>query len=185
MEMIPEFKFAVSERVGSVCPTSVTDPKTGEQKEIVASDFMPGRAREKDTGYDVRCAEPDGIAISPHCYFKIPLGIRMFAPEGWWVELRPRSGTFLKEHIHALYGVIDELYENELVFAGCFVPDRCKLIAANSNLVIPFGFRIGQLVPVKRQAMICTEVSNEELDRLYAERNGARGTGGFGSSGKF
>ena len=52
----------------------------------------------------------------------------------------------------------------------------------NASLVIPFGERIAQLIPVRRQEMLCESVSNEEFDRLCVERGGKRGSGGFGST---
>jgi dUTPase len=51
-------------------------------------------------------------------------------------------------------------------------------------LVIEKGERIGQLIPVKRQEMRVSALSNEELDAAFKERGLKRGAGGFGSTGK-
>lgn len=174
---IPKFQFAVTKQVQTNCPVRVNDI------EVKASDFLPRRTRPKDTGYDIRCAAPEGVRLEPFRYFKIPLGIRMFAPDGWWVELRPRSGTFMNDHIHSLYGVIDETYENELTFAGIYIPDGNKILAANSPTTIQFGRRIAQIIPVYRREMTIEEIDNSGYDELCRNRNDPRGTGGYGSSG--
>jgi len=154
---IPKFKFCV-------------DPD-------LSGDYLPTKGSEKATGWDVRSAAT--FDISGRQYIKIPLGFRVFAPEGWWLELRPRSSTFAKKELHALYGVIDEDYEGQVLFACQFIPPEgfCGTIR------IKAGDAIGQLVPVKRQEMIVERVTNEEFEILCKSRNTARGSGGFGSTG--
>jgi len=165
---VPEFKFALRE-----------DLKHQDG-------FFPSKADPDATGWDVRCAEPDGIDLHNKEYHLIRLGFRMFCPKGWWVELRPRSSSFAKKQLHALYGVIDENYEREVRFAFQYVAHQSH--GPTCDIYIPppriaFGERIGQLIPVRRQGMITSGVSNEEFDSLCAERQGTRGTGGFGSTG--
>jgi dUTPase len=148
-------------------------------REGLDSKFVPNQADVEATGWDVRCAEPEGIKFhSPFQHEKIRLGIRMFAPKGWWLELRPRSSTHAKKHLHCLYGVIDETYENELMFSCQFIPPQMY----RSQLEVAFGERIGQIIPIRKQLMVAAEVSNEEFDKLCKKRGGARGTGGFGST---
>ena len=76
-------------------------------------EFLPTKANKNDTGYDVRAAVPGGVILTHGQYFLIPLGFRMFIPPGWYAELRPRSSTFTKKHLHALYGIIDENFSLE------------------------------------------------------------------------
>lgn len=173
----PPFHFAVTETVTKNCPVTV------DGVDLMPRSWVPSRARPKDTGYDVRCAAPNGVILTPGAYIKIPLGIRMFAPDGWWLSLVPRSGTFINRHVHALYGVIDETYENELCFVGQYFPDAGKMLAANVNPIIKFGERIAQVLPVPRWESEMIEDSNEQLNTHFAHRNDVRGTGGFGSSG--
>ena len=179
---VPEFKFAIRE-----------DIKNQEG-------FIPSKKIGSDTGWDVRCAEPEGVILEPFEHKIIRLGIRMFAPKGWWLELRPRSSSHAKKHLNCLYGVIDELYEREIGFscqyipplegikintdvAGIFTKSHIVFDADIEPLEIKFGERIGQLIPKKREYMITSEVSNEDFDKLCEERQGERGTGGFGSTG--
>ena len=194
---IPVYKFAIRE----------------DLKKQSEFSFLPSRAHSDDTGWDVRAAFENGvksIIVKPGEYVKIPLGIRALCPSGYWLKLSPRSSTFAKKQLHALYGTIDQNYEGSICFAAQYLPelnittevsvntesyydelfDELRYeTSANSyinsdNLVINFGDAIGQLIPIKRQEMIPEEVSNEEYDNLCKARNASRGIGGFGSSGK-
>ncbi len=161
--MTPSFKFALREGLGSA--------------------FVPALGSSHATGWDVRAAWTDEQLkegkniLQPGDYVKIPLGFRVLSPIGWWLELRPRSSTFGKKHLHALYGVIDEDYEGECLFA-------CHLPKSEQPLEIFFGEAIGQIIPVEKVPMIVSSVSNEEFDRLVAARGYHRGAGGFGSTDK-
>jgi dUTPase len=175
---VPEFKFCLAEGLDD--------------------SFLPAKGKSTDTGFDVRAAAdvtfdiPTGKAL-------IPLGIRAFIPEGWWLDLRPRSSTFAKLNLHCLYGVIDEGYENGIMLAVSWQPphiyvnkdlfrNSCRFALSIDEdikpLVISKGDRLGQLIPVKRQEMNVTKVSDEEFAKLCQDRNGERGTSGFGDSGK-
>lgn len=149
-------------------------------------ELLPTRAEPKATGWDVRCAED--LVIRPFEKVKIHLGLRGFCPDGWWYEIKPRSSTFTKKNLHALYGTIDETYEGELIFACQYIPPM-KLEYdgfewPSPTLELKFGDAIGQLIPIKRQEMIVESISNEEYDNLCRERNSIRGAGGFGSTGR-
>lgn len=137
--------------------------------------YLPSKGSERATGWDVKSTE--NLIIKYGEYVKINLGFRMFAPPGWWAELRPRSSSFAKKNLHALYGVIDEDYEGQVLFACQYLPSN-KL----DELKIDKGEAIGQIIPVIRYNMIVTGVSNEEYETLCKERDSLRGAGGFGST---
>lgn len=164
--LIPIFKFAVREDLQD---SSVS--------------FLPQKGTDRATGWDVRAAIQEGLSISlrPGKYSKIPLGFRAFCPPGWWFEIRPRSSSFAKKQLHSLYGVVDEDYQGELIFACQYIPDISTM---GNDLVISFGEAIGQIVPVRRQEIFVEQISNTQYDLLCQERNGSRGEGGFGSTGK-
>jgi len=153
--------------------------KFAVRKDLINSEisFEPRKAHDDDTGWDVKCAK--SISIKAGQYAKIPLGIRVFAPTGWWLELRPRSSTFTKKQLHCLYGVIDNGFESEICFAAYYCPDISSL---GQDLKINFGDAIGQLIPIKRQEMKVEIITNEDFETLCKERNATRGIGGFGSS---
>lgn len=155
---LPTFKFAIKEGLSDI--------------------YLPSKGSERASGWDVKST--DRLLIRAGEYVKIPLGFRLLCPQGWWMELRPRSSSFAKKNLHALYGVIDEDYEGQLVFACQYLPDK-QMIAP---LEIQEGEAIGQIIPVRRQEMIVEKISNEEYDKFCRERNASRGSGGFGSTGK-
>lgn len=158
MEDFPTFKFAL--------------------KEGLADIYLPSRGSERATGWDVRST--DRLLIQSGDYIKIPLGFRLFCPPGWWMELRPRSSSFTKKNLLALYGVIDEDYEGQCIFAAQYNPNPMSCVP----LEIQEGEAIGQIIPVRRQEMIVERISNEEYEKLCKERNTSRGSGGFGSTGR-
>lgn len=172
MTDIPVYKFAVRE-------------------DLVKSkiSFLPTRAEPLATGWDVRAAfkEPSNkLIIKPNQYIKIPLGFRGFCPEGWWYNLIPRSSSFGKKSLHCLYGVIDETFPQELIFAAQYRPEKEVIYDDNhmmlpNNLIIEFGEAIGQIIPIKRQDMIVEKITNEELDDLFSKRKSIRESG-FGST---
>jgi dUTP pyrophosphatase len=144
--------------------------------------FLPAKGSERATGWDVRSESDHTIYCGQ--YIKISLGFRVLPPEGWWLECRPRSSTFTKKNLHALYGVIDEDFEGQCIFACQYLPDFVGVLDANyTKLVIKAGEAIGQIIPVRRQEMLVKKVTDEEYKSFCQERNTSRGTGGFGSTG--
>src|SRR5579859_1206538 len=101
-EEIPKFSFAIREDL-----------------EDVSKLFLPTKAEQGCTGWDVACAQPDRkpIVLRAGQYVKIPLGFRVLPEYGWWLQLVPRSSSFAKKYLHALYGTIDFSYRGEVLAA--------------------------------------------------------------------
>lgn len=128
---------------------------------------LPGYATEGAAGMDVVAAE-DAV-IPPGARAAIATGFAMAIPEGFEVQVRPRSGLALKHGITCLNtpGTIDSDYRGEV-----------KVILANlgdTPFPIARGDRIAQLVPAPVQR--ATLIETDTLDET------ARGSGGFGSTG--
>jgi len=142
--------------------------------------FLPKLSEPNATGYDVRAAQEDRkpIKLSYGQYFKIPLGFRAVPAEGWWYQLNPRSSSFTKKSMHCLIGIIDQDFPLELVFAGQYLPEN-----TSDELVIDFGDAIGQIIPYEIKRFDICEISNEECDKIIANKKAVR-TGGFGSTTK-
>lgn len=127
----------------------------------------PAYATAGAAGMDVVSAED--LVLAPGARHAVATGLAMAIPDGFEVQVRPRSGLALKHGISVpnTPGTIDSDYRGEL-----------KVILINHGAE-PFeirrGDRVAQLVlaPVTRASWI--EVA--ELDET------ARGEGGFGSTG--
>lgn len=128
---------------------------------------LPAYATDGAAGMDV-CAAED-IDLGPGKRHAVATGFAVAIPEGYEIQVRPRSGLAFKHGISVpnAPGTIDSDYRGEL-----------KVLLINhggENLAIRRGDRIAQLVlaPVTRATF-------EEVEDLDAT---ARGEGGFGSTG--
>lgn len=136
--------------------------------------FLPKQAEPTSTGYDVRSRI--SVTLNDGEIIKIPLGFRVFCPDGWWLELHPRSSTFLKRELIALVGIIDQSFPGEVCLVGKYMSNN------KTPTRIEAGDLIGQMIPIKLQLMEAVEISNEEIELEFKNRNSLR-TGGFGSTG--
>jgi dUTP pyrophosphatase len=128
---------------------------------------LPAYATAHAAGMDIVSAEE--LVLAPGARHAVATGFAIAIPEGYEVQVRPRSGLALKHGITCLNtpGTIDADYRGEV-----------KVILANLGTE-PFpigrGDRIAQLVPAQVQRACLDEV--DSLDETE------RGTGGFGSTG--
>ncbi len=128
----------------------------------------PSYASAGAAGMDVVAAE--NLTLAPGARHAVATGFAIAIPEGYEVQVRPRSGLALKHGITCLNtpGTIDSDYRGEV-----------RVILANLGQE-PFdvvrGERIAQLVPAPVLRARFTEV--EALGMTE------RGFGGFGSTGR-
>ncbi len=129
---------------------------------------LPSYASAGADGMDVVAAE--SLTLQPGARHAVATGFAIAIPDGYEVQVRPRSGLALKHGITCLNtpGTIDSDYRGEV-----------KVILANLGsepFEIVRGERIAQLVPAPVQ-----RASFSEVDDLDATE---RGAGGFGSTGR-
>ncbi|MBA16967.1 MAG: dUTP diphosphatase [Sphingomonas sp.] len=129
---------------------------------------LPAYATDGAAGMDVVAAET--LELAPGARHAVATGFAMAIPDGYEVQVRPRSGLALKHGITCLNapGTIDCDYRGEV-----------KVILANLGdqpFPIARGDRIAQLVPAPVQKAVFTQVDSLDDTR--------RGTGGFGSTGQ-
>lgn len=129
---------------------------------------LPARATPHAAGYDVRVAAD--VELAPGQIALVPTGLVMELPSGIECQVRPRSGLALR---HGLTlpnspGTIDPDYRGEL---GIIMQNL-----GQETVRLTRGERIAQLVFARFEAPLV-----EEAEGL---RTTARGTGGFGSTGK-
>lgn len=112
------------------------------------------------------------LYLEPFSRALIPTGLFMAIPEGYEIQVRPRSGLALKEGITMAncIGTIDADYRNEV---GIIV-----INLSNKVVCIEDGERIGQLVLNKVDKINWKEVSH------ISELGDTERKGGFGSTGK-
>ena len=130
----------------------------------------PSYAGAGSAGADVRAYLPDGVVkIEPGKAVLIPTGICAAIPEGYEIQVRPRSGLALKKSITVLNtpGTIDSDYRGEI---GIILINH-----SDAPFTVSHGDRIAQLVFARYSSAVYTVVS--ELDETQ------RGSGGFGSTG--
>ena len=121
-------------------------------------------------GMDVRANIKEPIVLGSLDRALIPLGLRLEIPEGYEVQVRPRSGLALKHGIGMVnsIGTIDSDYRGEI---GAIIVNLSK-----EPYTIQPQERIGQLVLNK-----VSQIEWEVVEKLSASE---RGSGGFGSTGK-
>lgn len=130
---------------------------------------LPGYSTPSSAGMDVRASLERPMTLQPMQRALVPTGLRVQLPQGYEMQLRPRSGLALKHGITLLNtpGTIDADYRGEI-----------GVIMVNLSaepFVINDGDRICQMV-VTRYSHVAWEPS-ETLDDT------ARGEGGFGHTG--
>ena len=132
---------------------------------------LPAYETAGSAGMDLRAAVPEGepMTLKPGARAMVPTGMCWAIPQGYEVQIRPRSGLAAKAGVTCLNtpGTIDSDYRGEV-----------KVILINlgeDDFVIRRGDRIAQMVaaPVAQAGWI-------EVDSLDET---TRGVGGFGSTG--
>lgn len=130
---------------------------------------LPAYETELAAGLDVRADITESIMLGPLERTMVPTGLYVELPEGYEMQVRPRSGLAAKHGISVVNspGTIDPDYRGEI-----------KVILVNLSNV-PFELkpaeRIAQLVVAKFE-----RVEWEQTDTLSET---TRGAGGFGSTG--
>ena len=154
---------------------------------------MPQYACLRDTGMDV-CAWPIGewgvpstaIAIPPQCTVVVPTGLKVGLPEGWGLQVRPRSGVSLKTPLRIANspGTIDTDYKDVV---GVIIHNSsplgtednvCDLTCKGNSpgtYIINAGDRIAQIVGERVYRM--------KVVAGVASSVGANRGGGFGHTG--
>jgi dUTP pyrophosphatase len=120
------------------------------------------------SGADVRSV--DRVDLAPGEFKKIDLGFSMSIPEGYEIQVRPRSGLAAKHGVTVLNtpGTIDSDYRGPMCVV--LINHGPKTFSVNP------GDRIAQIVLAK-----VSQAHYEEVADLKVTN---RGTGGFGSTGR-
>ena len=128
---------------------------------------LPSYATHGAAGMDVVPSED--LDLMPGQRHAVATGFKVAIPEGFEIQVRPRSGLALKHGITVpnTPGTIDSDYRGEL-----------KVIMINHGGE-PFPIRRGERIP----QLVPAAVTQPEWDEVEELCETARGAGGFGSTG--
>ena len=139
-------------------------------KKLNENATVPTNGSEKAAGFDLYACLEDFVEISEGETVKIGVGIAMAIPDGYFGAIYARSGLATKSGLRPAncVGIVDSDYRGEIIVA--------LHNDSGSRKTVYHGDRIAQLVVTPYLPIDLYEV--DELDDT------ARGTGGFGSTGK-
>ncbi|CAM3854149.1 dUTP diphosphatase [Phaeobacter inhibens] len=133
---------------------------------------LPAYQTAEAAGADLRANLPDRarLTLAPGARALVPTGLRLEIPQGYEVQIRPRSGLALKHGITLpnAPGTIDSDYRGPL---GVIVMN-----AGDAPFEIAHGDRIAQ--------MVVAPVLQARFQLVDSLSDSARGSGGFGSTGQ-
>ncbi len=133
---------------------------------------LPAYQSTLAAGLDLLAAIPEDkpLVLEPKAYVLVPTGLAIALPRGFEAQVRPRSGLAVRHGITVLNapGTVDADYRGEI-----FVP---LINHGASAFTIRRGERIAQ--------MVIAAVAQAELVAVTQLSPTARGSGGFGSTGR-
>lgn len=149
--------------------TAQEAPQTGKNKLRVVLDpgaIMPTRAHKEDAGLDLYSRED--IMILERGNHKFDTGVHIAIPVGYVGDIKSRSGMMVNENI-ITDGTIDAGYTGSICVKLFNLGDR------------PVRIRPGQ----KIAQLVIKQIITPEPVQVDSLEETERGTGGFGSTGKF
>ena len=132
-------------------------------------EYLPDYASQGAAGADLRACIQEEIILAPSATVLVPTGLRFEIPQGYEIQIRPRSGLALKHQVTVLNtpGTIDSDYRGEV---GVILINLGK----EPYTIVP-GSRIAQCV--------VNEITRAVFETHESLNLTERGHGGFGSTG--
>jgi dUTP diphosphatase len=133
---------------------------------------LPAYQTAHAAGLDLLAAVPEDhpLTLLPGRFALVPTGLSIALPEGYEAQVRPRSGLAAKHGVTVLNapGTVDADYRGEI---GVLLINH-----GAAPVAIKRGERIAQ--------MVIAPVARAELVAVAELSSTARGSGGFGSTGR-
>ena len=131
---------------------------------------LPRYETPSSAGMDVRADLAGAIVLKPLERTLVPTGLYVELPEGYEMQLRPRSGLAIKHGLTLLNtpGTIDADYRGEI-----------KIIVANLSSE-PYELKPGERIA----QMVVSRFTQVEWEPVRELSQTERGAGGFGHTGK-
>lgn len=138
-------------------------------KKIDPNAEVPQYMTSGSAGCDVKACLPQELEITPGQRVAVPTGLAFGIPEGYEIQVRPRSGLSIKQGLTVINapGTVDSDYRGEVMVL--------MINHGTEPVRLKNGDRIAQLV-IQRVNQIQWNLV-EELQKTV------RGSGGFGSTG--
>jgi dUTP pyrophosphatase len=129
----------------------------------------PARAHDGDAGYDLHAAEAAVLGSGERA--SVGTGIALEIPEGHAGLVLPRSGLAARHGIALVNapGLVDAGYRGEV-----------RVLLLNTDRREPFEIAIGDRIA----QLVIARIEAPELEEAGSLETSARGSGGFGSSGR-
>jgi len=126
--------------------------------------------------YQGNSSEPiPNIILAPFERALFKTGQQFVIPEGYEIQIRPKSGITLKTGVFVSLGTVDSLYFGDLSIS--------VYNSNNQNVSIELGFKpLAQGVLCKVERALFNTISKERFDEY--EHESERGSEGFGSTTK-
>ena len=130
---------------------------------------LPSYASASAAGMDVRAAVHEEVRLEPGAIYLVPTGLTLEVPEGFEIQLRPRSGLAARNGITLANSpaTIDADYRGEVFVA--------LIHHGSATFVIERGMRVAQMVLGR-----APRIAWDETGELSTT---TRGDGGFGHTG--
>lgn len=166
-------EIEVEEAVEAELETAIEiEPMTAtvQIKKVRDGAVIPEKKNQHDAGYDLHACLTGAITIPPGKVARIPTGLSIAVPNGYFGAIFARSGLATKKGLRPTncVGVCDAPYRGEYIVA--MYNDGSEPVTIQPN------DRIAQLVIIPHLS-----VAFEEVDELEETE---RGEGGFGSTGR-
>lgn len=136
----------------------------------LSDNSLPEYQTPSAAGLDVCAFLAESVLIKPMERLLIPTGLYLEIPDGYEVQIRPRSGLALKHGITVLNspGTIDADYRGEVMVL--------LINLGSETFEIKSGERIAQMILAKHETLQWQAVTELASSK--------RGAGGYGSTGK-
>ena len=131
---------------------------------------LPRYETPLSAGMDVRADLSEAVILKPLERTLVPTGLYVELPEGYEMQIRPRSGLAIKHGLTLLNtpGTIDADYRGEI-----------KVIVANLSSE-PYELKPGERIA----QMVVSQFTQVEWEPVEELSQTERGAGGFGHTGK-
>ncbi|WP_257167686.1 dUTP diphosphatase [Bradyrhizobium sp. SRS-191] len=133
---------------------------------------LPAYQTAHAAGMDLLAAVPADapLMLAPGSHAMVPTGLSIALPDGYEAQVRPRSGLAARHGVTVLNspGTVDADYRGEV----------CVLLINHGKE--PFAIKRGERIA----QMVVASVARAELSIVASLSETARGSGGFGSTGR-